>query len=273
MPVSRSQPVELEPPAELLSPPPPVPAEAIARVAPIDTQDGDDDEPAAGPDPARAAAEAAAATTFGEAATEAAATYPDAQGAGGKSALIMYDYEKAEDNEIELKEGDYVTDIQMVDDDWWMGRNSKGETGLFPSNYVELVDDQHQQPEQHNEQQYQQPTHEAAAEAADDAGEEQHHMHSTAAAEAAHNAADAPLGTTATALYDYEAGEDNELSFGEGDKITGIVCPPFPSTPLSPAYMPANSTLLHLTFYSGRILPHSRKKEQLIYPRLHHPLH
>jgi hypothetical protein len=46
----------------------------------------------------------------------------DAGGAsGGKRALIQYDYEKAEDNELELREGEYVTNIEMVDDDWWMG--------------------------------------------------------------------------------------------------------------------------------------------------------
>ena len=60
---------------------------------------------------------------------------------GGQRALVQYDYEKAEDNEIELREGDYVTNIEMVDEDWWMGTNSAGASGLFPSNYVELVED------------------------------------------------------------------------------------------------------------------------------------
>jgi len=60
---------------------------------------------------------------------------------GGKRAVIQYDYEKAEDNEIELREGEYVTNIEMVDEDWWMGTNSAGASGLFPSNYVELVED------------------------------------------------------------------------------------------------------------------------------------
>ncbi|KAI6249243.1 Drebrin-like protein B [Erysiphe necator] len=58
----------------------------------------------------------------------------------GEIALILYDYDIDEDNEIQLVEGEYVTNIDMVDQDWWMGTNSKGETGLFPSNYVELVD-------------------------------------------------------------------------------------------------------------------------------------
>ncbi|RDA90911.1 hypothetical protein CP533_4441 [Ophiocordyceps camponoti-saundersi (nom. inval.)] len=121
----------------------------------------------------------------------------------GKRALIQYDYEKAEDNEIDLVDGEYVTNIDMVDEDWWMGTNSAGESGLFPSNYVELVDD--------------------------DEGE---------AAPAPAPAAPAPPpappvsepaleagGATATAMYDYEAAEDNELSFPEDAKITNLEFP------------------------------------------------
>lgn len=107
---------------------------------------------------------------------------------GGKRAIIQYDYEKAEDNEIDLIEGEYVTNIDMVDDDWWMGTSSKGESGLFPSNYVELIED-------------------------DDPG-------STAAAPAAPEAAQATEASpTATALYDYEAAEDN----GESRRTLEIV--------------------------------------------------
>ncbi len=62
-------------------------------------------------------------------------------GGSGIRALIQYEYEKAEDNEIELIEGGIVTNIDKVDDDWWMGTNSHGETGLFPSNYVEVIED------------------------------------------------------------------------------------------------------------------------------------
>ena len=92
----------------------------------------EDDEPETGPDPARATAQAAAASSAGAAAIETAR--PGAQ-ISGKRALVQYDYEKAEDNEIELKEGEYVHNIEMVDDDWWMGENVHGETGLFPSRF------------------------------------------------------------------------------------------------------------------------------------------
>ncbi|PHH73076.1 hypothetical protein CDD82_5667 [Ophiocordyceps australis] len=116
----------------------------------------------------------------------------------GKSALIQYDYDKAEDNEIDLIEGECVTNIDMVDEDWWMGTNSKGESGLFPSNYVELIDDESQ-----------------SASARAPATEYE--------TEPASHAADA--GDTAIAMYDYEAAEDNELSFPEDAVITNLEFP------------------------------------------------
>ncbi|KAG5929349.1 hypothetical protein E4U42_006180 [Claviceps africana] len=121
-----------------------------------------------------------------------------AAAAGGHQAIVMYDYEKAEGNEIDLVEGQYITNIDMVDEDWWMGTNHLGESGLFPSNYVEVVEEEH----------------------------------SAAAAEpAARSVPEAPAaaapaaGPTATALYDYEAAEDNELSFPEDAKITNLEFP------------------------------------------------
>lgn len=54
-------------------------------------------------------------------------------------AIAMFDYERAEDNEVDLFKGKPVTSIEMVDEDWWIGTNHNGETGLFPSNYVKVV--------------------------------------------------------------------------------------------------------------------------------------
>lgn len=108
-------------------------------------------------------------------------------------AIVQYDYEKAEDNEIELKEGEYVTEIDMVDEDWWVGVNEKGEKGLFPGSFVEVL--------------------------GDDTGGATHEQ----APEPAAPAAAQSSGPTATALYDYEAGEDNEISFPEDAQIVNIV--------------------------------------------------
>ncbi|KAI9854022.1 MAG: hypothetical protein M1813_001583 [Trichoglossum hirsutum] len=59
-------------------------------------------------------------------------------------ALVQFDYMKAEDNELELREGEYISDIEMPDSDWWQGQNSRGEVGLFPANYVELIEIEHE---------------------------------------------------------------------------------------------------------------------------------
>jgi len=187
-----------------------MPTQSLGKVASRQDSEPEDDTPA------RGTAQAAAAATFGAAAGAAAVAAtaggssggaPGA-GAGGLRALIQYDYEKAEDNEIELVEGQYVTNIEQVDDDWWMGTNSKGESGLFPSNYVELVDDEADAPAP--------PPAPVAAQAAAPAPP------SPPPAAAQPSAA---AGKTATAQYDYEAAEDNELSFPDGAKIMNVEFP------------------------------------------------
>jgi hypothetical protein len=159
-------------------------------------------------DPARGAGAAVAAATFGGAAVAGVAAGAalssghDESSGSGKRAVISYDYEKAEDNEVELREGEIVTDIDMVDEDWWMGTNSQGERGLFPANYVELIEGD-------------EPVDEPSAPLLP--------SHPSAAEPAAAPPAAASSGPTATALYDYEAAEDNELSFPENATITGVV--------------------------------------------------
>ncbi|KAI0969966.1 hypothetical protein F4678DRAFT_143302 [Xylaria arbuscula] len=156
----------------------------------------------------RAASLAVAAEQFSP---EAVAQAPAAV-SGGKRALIQYDYEKAEDNELELREGEYVTNIDMVDEDWWMGTNSQGETGLFPSNYVELVDDEPAE-----------EAHAVAPPSPQPAAATTQAPAPTAVPEPAPAVED--LGHTATAQFDYEAAEDNELSFPENAKVTHLEFP------------------------------------------------
>lgn len=200
MPVSRSaQPEPIEPAGQRSSPPMPTDSldEAVSQQQ---EQDMEPEPQIAGEDPSRAAGQHAAASTFG-----AAHDTRGAGSAGGKTAIAQYDYEKAEENELELKENERITDIEMVDEDWWMGRNTRGETGLFPSNYVELVDDDNAG----GAAQAPPPPAQAEEQAAPPAGPPR----PTGAAS----------GPTATAQYDYEAAEDNELSFPDGAKVTDLV--------------------------------------------------
>lgn len=206
MPVARGRNPEIEAPEERNSPPA-LPAESIGRNIP---HEDDLTEEPAGHDPARGAGAAVAEASFGSNAPN----LNEGAGPSGKRAVIQYDYEKAEDNELELVEGEMVTNIEMVDEDWWMGTNQKGESGLFPSNYVELVEEEEEEA----------PPAPVAA---------------TRPSPAGALAAKEPSGPTATAIYDYEAAEDNELSFDENAVITGLVSstlcfdPPKPTIPQS----------------------------------------
>lgn len=210
MPVGRGrQPEDLSPPEEKA---PPMPTRSLDHAA-QQARDVPPEPKVEAKDPARGAGVAVAAATFGAAAVAGvaagaaiSATSGGGNSGGGKRAVVQYDYEKAEDNEIELREGEYVTNIDMVDEDWWMGTNAQGEQGLFPSNYVELVEDEEEAVGGGAPPPL--PTHPAAAEEEPPAA-------------SPHPAGGA--GPTATALYDYDAAEDNELSFPEGATITQVV--------------------------------------------------
>jgi hypothetical protein len=184
------------------APPPVVPTASLQQTIPKDTDLADDTH-----DVGRATAEATIGNNFQD---------------DNVQALVQYNYEKAEDNEIELREGEYVTDIEMVDQDWWLGSNPRGERGLFPSNYVELLEDnqQYSTPSEPHIQKSGADTQESSVEPAEPP------------------TSSSASGPTATALYDYEAAEDNELSFPEGAEITQIVrCITFlPRLLFSPSY-------------------------------------
>lgn len=194
IPVSRGSEPHIEAPEERHHAPS-MPVRSLEKEVPHESELSDEPR---GQDPARAASAALAGAAFGGAAVAAGQSAQQ----GGKRAIAQYDYEKAEDNEIELLEGEYVTEIDMVDDDWWMGTNSKGESGLFPSNYVELVEDDEPAPTAPSRPSAPEETHAPAAPAAP---------------------GPSSSGPTATAIYDYEAAEDNELSFEEDAKITDLV--------------------------------------------------
>lgn len=119
----------------------------------------------------------------------------------GKQAVAEYDYEKDEDNEIGFTEGETITAIEFVDEDWWKGTNSKGETGLFPASYVSIVEV-------------------SSSPAATTASAPAPSLPSRS--EPAPVEETKPSGPCAVAEYDYDASEDNELTFVEGDVITDI---------------------------------------------------
>ncbi len=52
-------------------------------------------------------------------------------------AVVTFDYEATQDDELTLKEGQIITNINMMEEGWWEG-DLNGQRGLFPDNFVEL---------------------------------------------------------------------------------------------------------------------------------------
>lgn len=193
-PVARSAPVE-DAHEEQMSPPPIMPVRSIPHA-------DEDDEPETGPDPARSAAQSTAVASMGQEAVDHASAATQS-GAGGERAKAEYDYEAAEDNEVSLREGEIVSNIEKIDPDWWVVTNEKGQSGLVPANYLVALEG--------DEDEGGAPPAQAAAAAAARVPE------ATPAEEEA-------AGAKATAQYDYEAAEDNELSFPENAVLHNVVC-------------------------------------------------
>jgi len=55
------------------------------------------------------------------------------------SLVTIYAYDATEENELSFGEGETILLIEKDDSGWWRGRNQKGEEGVFPSNFVEVV--------------------------------------------------------------------------------------------------------------------------------------
>jgi hypothetical protein len=129
----------------------------------------------------------------GPTAAATATNTPAAPASSGKpQARVLYDYDAAEEGEVSLVEGALVTQIDQIDEGWWSGTNDAGETGLFPANYVELV--------------------EASGQTAAGSG----------AGTGAAASSGSSKGLCAIAEYSYEVGEEGEIGFEEGEEITHI---------------------------------------------------
>jgi len=105
---------------------------------------------------------------------------------GGFTATVLYDYDAGESNEISLRVGDVISNIEMIDEGWWQGQDSQGNFGMFPSTYV-----------QKNEEEFSAPS-------------------------GGHSEPTTSGKPSALALYAYDASEEGEISFGENETITDI---------------------------------------------------
>jgi len=53
-------------------------------------------------------------------------------------AKVTFDYEPENDDELKLTVGDILTVIKKEEEGWWEG-DLNGKTGMFPSNFVEVL--------------------------------------------------------------------------------------------------------------------------------------
>ncbi|XP_037825861.1 src substrate cortactin-like [Lucilia sericata] len=56
-------------------------------------------------------------------------------------AIALYDYQANDDDEISFDPDDIITHIEMIDEGWWRGL-CKNRYGLFPANYVQVINNQ-----------------------------------------------------------------------------------------------------------------------------------
>ncbi|KAG0258075.1 hypothetical protein DFQ27_004808 [Actinomortierella ambigua] len=165
-------------------------------------------------------AAAAKSVNAGADALIASSEHPErATGPQSKSAVVLYSYEAAEANEMSLLEGEILFNVSELDVGWWSGESEDGaRSGLFPANYVELIEHAHQD---HYDDGAAAAAAAAEAEAAEAtaAAHEEASYHAAGAGAGASHASDKP---SAVALYDYAAGEPNEISFVEGETILEI---------------------------------------------------
>merc|ERR1712106_848361 len=57
----------------------------------------------------------------------------------GITAIALYDYQAMAEDEISFDPNDIISNIEMVDEGWWAGELG-GKRGMFPANFVEIVD-------------------------------------------------------------------------------------------------------------------------------------
>ncbi|XP_030406271.1 LIM zinc-binding domain-containing Nebulette isoform X2 [Gopherus flavomarginatus] len=60
--------------------------------------------------------------------------------AGLRTYRAMYDYSAQDEDEVSFRDGDYIINVQPIDDGWMFGTVQRtGKTGMLPANYIEYV--------------------------------------------------------------------------------------------------------------------------------------
>jgi len=58
----------------------------------------------------------------------------------GKTCKALFDFKARKAEELSLTKGETLENVGKVSDEWWKGRNKDGKVGVFPANYVVIID-------------------------------------------------------------------------------------------------------------------------------------
>ncbi|OBA24573.1 Pin3 Sh3 domain, partial [Hanseniaspora valbyensis NRRL Y-1626] len=53
-----------------------------------------------------------------------------------EQAEVLYDFQPQQSGDLALKSGDKITIVERLSQDWFKGRDSNNNEGVFPANYV-----------------------------------------------------------------------------------------------------------------------------------------
>jgi hypothetical protein len=96
--------------------------EALQTIAAEGAADSDDYEPKA--------------VRFAPTSSAGSARAPAAS--SGEPATVLYDFDAQGEDELNVKENDNVTVVDKENDEWWLVRNSRGQEGVVPAQYIQI---------------------------------------------------------------------------------------------------------------------------------------
>ncbi|XP_052773189.1 drebrin-like protein isoform X2 [Mya arenaria] len=64
---------------------------------------------------------------------------PAAPEGKGLCCIALYDYQASDDTEVTFDPDDVLTHVEQIDEGWWIGTAPNGSRGMFPANYVEII--------------------------------------------------------------------------------------------------------------------------------------
>lgn len=73
-------------------------------------------------------------------AEDAAVPAASAPAADEEACVVLYDFEAGGDDELTVSEGENLTIVEKENDEWWLVRNSRGQEGVVPAQYVEITE-------------------------------------------------------------------------------------------------------------------------------------